>query len=140
MKVFLGGTWNNSNWRDKLIPELEKNNIKYFNPIVKNWTQEHIAIENLEKNNLCDILLYMITPEQKGFYSFAEIIDSAVFSNKLVIFAYSKEGWEGDSYKSLQAIENLLLESRYSNCVTICKNTEKEVLERIIVIINSVNI
>lgn len=31
MKVFLGGTYNGSNWREKLIPNLK---IDYFNPIV----------------------------------------------------------------------------------------------------------
>ena len=34
-KVFLGGTCNESLWRDKLIKKLE---IDYFNPIVKDWT------------------------------------------------------------------------------------------------------
>ena len=37
MKVFLGGTCNNSKWRDKLIPML---NIDYFNPVVDDWTEE----------------------------------------------------------------------------------------------------
>lgn len=31
-KVFLGGTCNESTWRDKIIPELL---IDYFNPIVE---------------------------------------------------------------------------------------------------------
>lgn len=31
LKFFLGGTTNNTNWRDKLIPKLK---IDYFNPVV----------------------------------------------------------------------------------------------------------
>jgi hypothetical protein len=35
--VFLGGTCNNSKWRDILIPKLK---VSYFNPVVENWTPE----------------------------------------------------------------------------------------------------
>ncbi len=34
-KVFLGGTCNESTWRDRLIKLLK---INYFNPVVKDWT------------------------------------------------------------------------------------------------------
>jgi hypothetical protein len=37
MKVFLGGTCNESTWREKLIPMLK---IDYFNPVVKDWKLE----------------------------------------------------------------------------------------------------
>ena len=37
VKVFLGGTCNNSTWRDTLIPLLK---IDYFNPVVDDWTPE----------------------------------------------------------------------------------------------------
>lgn len=37
MKVFLGGTCNESTWRDKLIHILPEH-IKYFNPVVEDWT------------------------------------------------------------------------------------------------------
>jgi len=32
-KIFLGGTCNNSTWREQLIPMLQ---INYFNPVVDN--------------------------------------------------------------------------------------------------------
>jgi hypothetical protein len=35
-KVFLGGTCNESLWRDKLIKLLK---IEYFNPVVPDWTE-----------------------------------------------------------------------------------------------------
>ena len=37
MKIFLGGTCNESTWRDELIPNLT---IDYFNPVVKDWTPD----------------------------------------------------------------------------------------------------
>lgn len=41
MKVFLGGTCNESTWREKLIPMLK---IDYFNPVVKDWKSENMNI------------------------------------------------------------------------------------------------
>ena len=40
MKIFLGGTCNESTWREKLIPLLEDRDIDYFNPVVSNWSEE----------------------------------------------------------------------------------------------------
>ena len=37
MKVFLGGTVNDSTWRDIIIPKLK---IDYFNPKVIEWNEE----------------------------------------------------------------------------------------------------
>ena len=34
MKVFLGGTCNGSDWREKVIEKLD---IDYFNPITAHW-------------------------------------------------------------------------------------------------------
>ena len=39
-KVFLGGTCNESTWRNELIPLLENAGVEYFNPVVDNWTPE----------------------------------------------------------------------------------------------------
>ena len=50
--VFLGGTCNNSTWRDKLIPSLS---INYFNPVVENWTPECQA-EEIKQRAECDYL------------------------------------------------------------------------------------
>ncbi len=36
-KVFLGGTCNESTWRDRVIKDLK---IDYFNPVVEDWTPE----------------------------------------------------------------------------------------------------
>lgn len=72
-KVFLGGTCNNSIWRDKVIPKLT---IDYFNPVVDDWTPAHQE-EELRQREECDFVLYVITPRMTGVYSIAEIIDDS---------------------------------------------------------------
>lgn len=72
-KVFLGGTCNESQWREKLIPLLK---IKYFNPVVPDWTDEAYE-EELKQREICDYLLYVITPKMTGVYSIAEVVDDS---------------------------------------------------------------
>ena len=52
-KVFLGGTCNNSTWRDRLIPMLD---VDYFNPVVKDWTPECQA-EEIKQRETCEVVL-----------------------------------------------------------------------------------
>lgn len=103
--VFLGGTWNGSAWRDELIPLLEKEGIDYFNPIVEDWTEECIEIEEQEKWNSCTVHLYMITKEMKGVYSLIEFIDSILNEDDLItpMLVVNTEGMDTDMIKSLQA-------------------------------------
>lgn len=72
-KVFLGGTCNESKWRDKLTPLLL---IDYFNPVVPNWTEECYQ-EELRQREICDYCLYVITPKMTGVYSIAEVVDDS---------------------------------------------------------------
>lgn len=71
-KVFLGGTCANSRWRNKMIPQLK---IDYFNPVVKNWTEE-CKQEELKQREECDFVLYTIT-RAYSIYSIAEVIDDS---------------------------------------------------------------
>ena len=72
-KVFLGGTVNNSSWRDEIIPLLK---IDYFNPVVEEWTDE-AYVKELEERKNCDFCLYVFTPKFTGYYSIAEVIDDS---------------------------------------------------------------
>ena len=67
MKVFLGGTCNNTTWRDELIKKLK---IDYFNPVVDDWNEEAYRRE-LQEREICDFCLYTITPKMTGVYSIA---------------------------------------------------------------------
>lgn len=71
--LFLGGTCNNSTWRDELIPLL---NIEYFNPVVKDWMPE-CQNEEIRQRATCDYVLYVITPLMTGTYSIAEVVDDS---------------------------------------------------------------
>ena len=95
-KVFLGGTCNESTWRDRLIPMLK---IDYFNPVVDDWNEEAYQRELVERRD-CDFCLYVITPRMTGVYSIAEVVDD---SNKrpektiLCVLPYGESTDEGDS-------------------------------------------
>lgn len=73
MKVFLGGTCNESSWRDELISMLQ---IDYFDPVVDDWTPE-CQTEELRQRELCDFCLYTITPRMTGVYAIAEVVDDS---------------------------------------------------------------
>lgn len=90
IKVFLGGTCNNSNWREKLISLLEPT-VNYFDPRVKDWDEEAQQKE-LEERRTCDFCLYVITPEMTGVYSIAEVIDDSNKRPQKTLFCYLPEG------------------------------------------------
>ena len=72
-KVFLGGTCNESTWRNDLIEMLK---IDFFNPVVEDWTPECMA-EERKQREICDFVLYTITPKMTGAYSIAEVVDDS---------------------------------------------------------------
>jgi hypothetical protein len=83
-KVFLGGTTNNSDWRDTLIKKLK---IEYFNPVVKDW-DEKAQKEEIKQRKNCDYVLYVITPKMEGVYSIAEVVDDSNKRPDKTIFCY----------------------------------------------------
>ena len=108
-KVFLGGTCNESTWRDKIIPNLR---IDYFNPVVEDWTPECQAEEERQKNEVCDVHLYVITPRMTGVFSIAEVVESAMTRHDKCVFCVLDE--DGDltftkgQKKSLDAVGRLV--------------------------------
>lgn len=90
MKIFLGGTCNNSNWRDRLITHLK---IDYFNPVVDDWNIE-CQKEEIRQRKECDLVLYTITPKMTGVYSIAEVVDDSNKRPDRTILAIMKE--DGD--------------------------------------------
>ena len=89
MKVFLGGTCNESKWREELIKMLK---IDYFNPVVDDWTEECMK-EEIRQREVCDYCLYVITPLMTGVYSIAEVIDdSNKRPNKTIFCFLNKDG------------------------------------------------
>lgn len=108
-KVFLGGTCNNSEWREQLIPLLEKKKINYFDPVVEDWNEEAQATEELEKT-ICGIELYVITSKMKGVFSIAEVVSSVFKNPKGTIFIVVDKGFNEAQLRSLSAVGKLVAE------------------------------
>ena len=108
MKVFLGGTCNGSNWREKLIPNLK---IDYFNPIVSVW-DEKAQLNEIKEKNSSDFLLFVITPLMSGVYSIAEVVDASNKNPKGTILCVldddGDEKWTKSQRNSLFAVEKLV--------------------------------
>jgi len=109
-KIFLGGTCNNSTWRDELIPLLQ---VDSFNPQVKNWTPECQEEEDRQKEEICRIHFYCITKDlltspQLGLYTIAEIMDSTYHEDKITYLQIIPDGFEDGHLKSLRAVIDLV--------------------------------
>jgi len=108
MKVFLGGTCNESKWRDILIPQLE---IGYFNPVVKEWTPECMD-EEIRQRETCNIVLYTITPKMTGTYSIAEVIDDSNKRPSKTFFILLREDggqrFDDGQWRSLGAVAQMV--------------------------------
>ncbi len=111
MKVFLGGTCNESNWRNRMMIYLTNYGIDYFNPVVDDW-DEKAQKNELKEREKCDVCLYTITPKMLGFYSIAEVVDDSnkkpektilILLKEDEFYKFSKEKW-----KSLKAVANLV--------------------------------
>lgn len=92
MKVFLGGTCGKSIWRDELIPILSDAGIEFYNPVIKG--RRRIDVDRLREINYresCDFVLYVITPDIRGVYSIAEVIDDSNKRPDKTLFLYLSE-------------------------------------------------
>ncbi len=107
-KVFLGGTCNNSSWRDELIDQLD---IKYFNPVVENWTPACMDEERKQRKE-CDYCLYVITPEMTGVYAIAEVVDDSNKQPEKTIFcflnSYGGRNFSDGQVKSLNEVGKMV--------------------------------
>lgn len=108
MKVFMGGTCNESTWRNRMITML---NIEYFNPVVTDWTPACMA-EELRQRETCDLLLYAITPKMTGIYSIAEVVDDSNKRPKKTVFIRLRdddgERFSEAQWRSLGALQQML--------------------------------
>ena len=109
-RVFLGGTCNESIWRELLIPMLK---IDYFNPVVDDWTPECQA-EEIRQRELCDFCLYTITPRMTGVYSIAEAVDDSNKRPEKTVFCVLEtdptggEQFTKGQVKSLEAVGKMV--------------------------------
>lgn len=105
-RIFLGGTCNETTWRDSLIAVL--NQVDYFNPVVADWTPECQQNEYVEKEEKCNIHFYCITSAMTGVFSIAEVIDSVHNKSKTTILQVIPDGFDTRQLKSLKAVVGLV--------------------------------
>lgn len=87
----------------------------YYNPIVKNWSEED-RLREVKEREESDYVLYGITNGIKGVYSIAEVVDDSHKRPDKVIFLNLYQEQKNKQSKqmshSLKAVENLLKENR----------------------------
>jgi len=97
-----------SDWREQLVEKLE---CAHFNPIVKDWTEEAQAQEELVKRT-ASALVFVFTPKQTGFYGFVEVTALAIKdpSRLFVCFLDDDDGtvWPEKQAASVKAIKSYL--------------------------------
>lgn len=108
MRVFLGGTCNDSTWRNRFIPMLT---IDYFNPVVDDWDEE-AQIRELRERETCDFVLYCITPKMTGAYSIAEAVDDSNKRPTKTIFIRLRDDddvtFDNGQWKSLSMVSQMI--------------------------------
>jgi len=106
--VFLGGTCNESNWRDQLTKLLK---IDFFNPVVETW-DEKAKLEEIKQRKNCDYVLYVITPKMTGVYSVAEVVqDSNLVPDKTIFCVLEEDedkAFDAGQLKSLDAVGEMV--------------------------------
>lgn len=106
--IWLGGTCNGSQWRAK-ITELLKYPV--YNPEQSQWTDED-AKNEISIRNKADVLLYVLTPKHKGYYTFMELgIDGATKPEKTFIVVLPDEDgevWGQGEKETLDRIQHYL--------------------------------
>ena len=110
-KIFLGGTCNESAWRDELIEGINTDKYDYFNPVVDDWSEDDYKKELKERED-CDICLYVITPEMTGVYSIAEVVDDSNKRPDKTVFCflnkYNDKSFDKGQLKSLSKVGKMI--------------------------------
>ncbi len=108
MEIFLGGTCNGSDWRERLKPLLT---VDYFDPVVSDWNEEAQRRE-IEKRKTCDLIVYVITPRMTGVYTVAEAVDDSNKRPERTVFCVlpidSDLAFDEGQMKSLRAVADMI--------------------------------
>lgn len=91
-RIFLGGTCGGYDWRADLIPKLEELGIECYNPYIKGRKRiDTDQKKEIEERQSCDVVLYCITPDIRGVYSIAEVIDDSNKRPRKTMFFFFDE-------------------------------------------------
>lgn len=117
-KVFLGGTCNNSTWRDDLSLLLntarQTKVVDLFNPIVDDWNEQAQKNEEEYKRD-ADIQLFVITPLMTGVFSIAEAVDcSNKYPNRCAFCVLKEDAgskFTDSQIKSLNQVSKMIADN-----------------------------
>lgn len=104
--TFLGGTCNNSTWRQELISQLSEN-VDFFNPVVDDWTPECQAREDHAREE-AKYVLFVITSQMTGVISIAEVVDCSNKRPESTLFCVILDGFDKAQAKSLKAVSKMV--------------------------------
>ena len=104
--TFLGGTCNNSTWRQELISQLSEN-VDFFNPVVDDWTPECQAREDHAREE-AKYVLFVITSQLTGVFSIAEVVDCSNKRPESTLFCVILDGFDKAQAKSLKAVSKMV--------------------------------
>lgn len=104
--TFLGGTCNESTWRDELI-SLLNDKVEYFNPVVDDWTDDCQAREDKARDE-ARYVLFVITSQMTGVFSIAEVVDCSNKRPESTLFCVLSEGFGEGQLRSLKATANMV--------------------------------
>lgn len=88
-RIYLGGTCNESNWKNRLISYLDKDTFSWFDPVVDDWDGEARTNELCERA-MCDFCVCTITPKMTGCYAVAEVVDDSNKRPEKTVFVLLK--------------------------------------------------
>jgi hypothetical protein len=110
IKVFLDGTYNGSNWRDRFIPMLKNVDI---------WTPDRQG-EEIKQRSECEFCLYVITPKMKGVYSVAKVVDDSnkkPYNTVLVILREDEgERFDDSQWGSICIVAEMVEQNGAKSC------------------------
>lgn len=77
-RVFLGGACGSTTWRENFMRVLDENGIAYYNPQVLEgrWHEGLIHVERIEKEEKCNVLLFVIGKETRAI---ASMVDASYY-------------------------------------------------------------
>lgn len=104
--TFLGGTCNESTWRDELISQLD-DAVEFFNPVVDDWTPACQAREDQARKD-AKYVLFVITSQMTGVFSIAEAVDCSNKRPDSTLFCVLTDGFDEGQLRSLMATKRMI--------------------------------
>jgi hypothetical protein len=98
--VYLGGTENDSTWRDMLVPKVS--GVRCYIPSNPDWDKDALAREQSIRRS-ATLLLFTYTPRQQLPDLAAEVILAAVHSPERVVFCVKAEDFEAELFTKAQS-------------------------------------